>query len=211
MTEECFYPTLEPRQRFDALASRILANRSLALHFRRRTEQRSAARCGGRSPARLNNSRQTLLFLFSLLFFSFSSQNQLRFQPGSAHHLPPILTCTSPVCPLRVLPVHRGASYPSSLSVNHPLWLFFLLLFRILCCIICCQVRSPVFVPHICKALFKDETCFCSCVCSWCASSPCCRFETLQSSRLETPAESSGFLHIILSLPPLLPPPVGYV
>jgi len=35
---------------------------------------------------------------------------------------------------------------------------FYCFNFALLCCIICCQVRLPVFVTHICKSLFKDNT-----------------------------------------------------
>lgn len=35
---------------------------------------------------------------------------------------------------------------------------FTVFIFALLCCIICCQVRLPVFVTHICKSLFKDDT-----------------------------------------------------
>jgi len=36
--------------------------------------------------------------------------------------------------------------------------LFYCFNFALLCCIICCQVCLPVFVTHICKSLFKDNT-----------------------------------------------------
>lgn len=103
MTEERFYLTLEPLQKFDATASRILANRSLALHCRRRTEQRRAARRGGRSPARLNNSRQTLLFLFFLSFFL----SRPRTSSGSSRVQPTIFLLSSHA---RLLSVPWGSS-----------------------------------------------------------------------------------------------------
>ena len=136
---------------------------------------------------RLNNTRQALFFLLLLSRFSppsTSSCPQSRFSTGfilrptlflylSLHFYPSLshpflLICMS--CPK---PPQGPFGSPFSTSREFYLIfddsfckpvpfkvhvLFYCFCFALLCCFICCQVRLPVFVTHICKSLFKDNT-----------------------------------------------------
>lgn len=148
--------------------------------LRWRTEQRSTARCGGRDPVRLNNTRQALLLLL-LPYFCLPALAPVpshRFQLGlscSPHSFSTFSSISSHLShPLssyaRHLPTSSGSarvSGPTPRGVKPyfpwlilqactqhvlPVLFCFCLFFALRCCIICCQVRLPVFVTHICKS-----------------------------------------------------------
>lgn len=91
------------------------------------------------------------LFLHSPICLTFSSRmhiiSQLPRGPlGLSFHSPEVFNLTFDYSFLQACTLYGSLS---SFTV------FILLFFAV---IICCQVRLPVFVTHICKSLFKDNT-----------------------------------------------------